>query len=62
MIDAVFFFSPTKFNGTVVQGVGRGLRLSEGKTDIILVDWHDDDKAILHRQHLQRVKICKTEY
>lgn len=61
-IDAVFFFSPTKFNGTVVQAVGRWLRLHESKTDIILVDWHDNDKAILHRQHLERVKICKKEY
>lgn len=62
MVDAVFFFSPTKFNGTVVQAIWRGLRLSENKNDVILVDWHDNDKAILHRQHLQRVKICKTEY
>ena len=62
MVDAVFFFSPTKFNGTVVQAIWRGLRLSENKNDVILVDWHDNDKAILHRQHLQRVKICKNEY
>ncbi len=62
MIDAVFFFSPTKFNGTVVQWVGRWLRLSEGKKNIILVDWHDNDKGILHRQHLERIKICKQEY
>lgn len=61
-IDAVFFFSPTKFNGTVVQAVGRWLRLHESKKDIILVDWHDNDRAILHRQHLERVKICKKEY
>lgn len=61
-IDAVFFFSPTKFNWTVVQGIGRWLRLSAGKKDIILVDWHDNDKWILHRQHLERIKICKSEY
>ena len=61
-IDAVFFFSPTKFNGAVVQWIGRWLRLSEWKKDIILVDWHDQDKWILHRQHLARIKVCKKEY
>lgn len=61
-IDAIFFFSPTKFNWTVIQGVGRWLRLSNRKSDVILVDWHDNDKSMLHRQHLQRVKICKREY
>lgn len=61
-IDAVFFFSPTKFNGTTIQAVGRWLRLHESKKDVVLVDFHDNDKWILHRQHLHRLKVYKSEY
>lgn len=59
-IDTLFLFSPVKFQGTVVQAVGRALRKYPWKEDVIIYDWCD--LPILRKQKRERASSYKQEY
>lgn len=59
IIDTVFLFSPILFQWAVVQAVGRALRNHPDKSNVILIDFSDDESA---RQRYQRVSAYKKEY
>lgn len=58
-VDCVIVLRPTKVRGLYCQMVGRGTRLSEGKKDLLLLDflWHTTRHELCHPAHL----ICENE-
>lgn len=58
-VDCVVVLRPTKVRGLYCQMVGRGTRLCEGKTDLLLLDflWHTERHELCRPAHL----ICETE-
>lgn len=58
-VDCVIVLRPTKVRGLYCQMVGRGTRLSEGKKDLLLLDflWHTSRHELCHPAHL----ICENE-
>lgn len=58
-VDCVIVLRPTKVRGLYCQMVGRGTRLSEGKTDLLLLDflWHTERHELCRPAHL----ICESE-
>lgn len=59
-IDTIFLFFPAKFKGTIVQAVGRALRYSPEKKDVIIHDWCD--LPLLGKQARERKKAYLEEY
>jgi type I site-specific restriction endonuclease len=62
----VVFSSPTKSRIRTLQSIGRGLRISETKTDMVLYDISDDmrhkDKLNFTAQHFKdRIAIYNSE-
>lgn len=57
-VDCVIVLRPTKVRGLYCQMVGRGTRLSEGKKELLLLDflWHTSRHELCHPAHL----ICET--
>ena len=58
-MDCVIVLRPTKMRGLYCQMVGRGTRLSEGKTELLLLDflWHTERHELCRPAHL----ICENE-
>lgn len=59
IIDTIFMFAPTYFEGTIVQAVGRALRNHPEKEIVKIIDFSDDECA---KQRYQRLKAYKQEY
>ena len=57
-VDCVIVLRPTKVRGLYCQMVGRGTRLCEGKTELLLLDflWHTERHELCHPAHL----ICEN--
>ncbi|WP_217588773.1 DEAD/DEAH box helicase [Lentibacillus saliphilus] len=53
-VDCVVVLRPTKVRSLYSQMVGRGTRLFEGKTELLLLDflWHTDRHDLCHPAHL----------
>lgn len=58
-VDCVIVLRPTKVRGLYCQMVGRGTRLSKGKTELLLLDflWHTERHELCRPAHL----ICESE-
>ena len=58
-VDCVVVLRPTKVRGLYCQMVGRGTRLCEGKTELLLLDflWHTERHELCRPAHL----ICESE-
>lgn len=58
-VDCVVVLRPTKVRSLYSQMVGRGTRLSPGKSDLLLLDflWHTDRHELCHPANL----ICENE-
>lgn len=58
-VDCVVVLRPTKVRGLYCQMVGRGTRLCEGKTELLLLDflWHTERHELCRPAHL----ICQNE-
>ena len=58
-VDCIIVLRPTKMRGLYCQMVGRGTRLSEGKTELLLLDflWHTERHELCRPAHL----ICENE-
>lgn len=59
-IDHVFLFYPTRFEGNIIQAVGRWLRQCAGKLRTVLHDW--SDIPLLRWQSYQRKAAYQKEY
>ena len=57
-VDCVVILRPTKVRSLYSQMVGRGTRLSPGKTDLLLLDflWHTERHELCRPAHL----VCET--
>ena len=57
-VDCVIVLRPTKVRGLYCQMVGRGTRLSKGKTELLLLDflWHTERHELCRPAHL----ICES--
>ena len=57
-VDCVIVLRPTKVRGLYCQMVGRGTRLCEGKTELLLLDflWHTERHELCRPAHL----ICES--
>ncbi|MEG1523973.1 MAG: DEAD/DEAH box helicase [Clostridia bacterium] len=53
-VDCIVVLRPTKIRSLYCQMVGRGTRLSPGKTDLLLLDflWHTERHELCHPAHL----------
>lgn len=53
-VDCVVVLRPTKVRSLYSQMIGRGTRLSPGKTELLLLDflWHTDRHELCHPAHL----------
>jgi superfamily II DNA or RNA helicase len=53
-VDCVVVLRPTKVRSLYSQMIGRGTRLFEGKTELLLLDflWHTDRHELCHPAHL----------
>jgi len=53
-VDCIVVLRPTKVRSLYSQMVGRGTRLFEGKTDLLLLDflWHTERHELCHPAHL----------
>ncbi|WP_416149400.1 DEAD/DEAH box helicase [Salipaludibacillus sp. HK11] len=53
-VDCIVVLRPTKVRSLYSQMVGRGTRLFEGKTELLLLDflWHTDRHELCHPSHL----------
>lgn len=53
-VDCVVVLRPTRVRSLYSQMVGRGTRLSPGKTELLLLDflWHTDRHELVHPAHL----------
>ena len=58
-VDCVIVLRPTKVRGLYCQMVGRGTRLCEGKTELLLLDflWHTERHELCRPSHL----ICENK-
>lgn len=58
-VDCVIVLRPTKVRGLYCQMVGRGTRLCEGKTELLLFDflWHTERHELCRPSHL----ICENK-
>lgn len=58
-VDCIIVLRPTKIRSLYSQMVGRGTRLSPGKTDLLLLDflWHTERHELCHPASL----ICENE-
>lgn len=58
-VDCVVVLRPTKVRGLYCQMVGRGTRLCEGKSELLLLDflWHTERHELCRPAHL----ICQNE-
>ena len=58
-VDCVIVLRPTKVRGLYCQMVGRGTRLCEGKSELLLLDflWHTERHELCRPAHL----ICESE-
>lgn len=58
-VNCVIVLRPTKVRSLYSQMVGRGTRLCEGKTDLLLLDflWHTERHELCHPAHL----ICEND-
>ena len=58
-VDCIIVLRPTKVRGLYCQMVGRGTRLCEGKTELLLLDflWHTERHELCRPAHL----ICENE-
>jgi superfamily II DNA or RNA helicase len=53
-VDCIIMLRPTKSRPLYVQCIGRGLRLSPGKEDCLILDflWHTERHELVHPAHL----------
>lgn len=53
-VDCIVVLRPTKVRSLYCQMVGRGTRLAEGKTELLLLDflWHTERHELCHPAHL----------
>lgn len=58
-VDCIAVLRPTKVRGLYCQMVGRGTRLCEGKSDLLLLDflWNTEKHELCHPAHL----ICESD-
>jgi superfamily II DNA or RNA helicase len=58
-VDCIVVLRPTKIRSLYCQMVGRGVRLFDGKDDLLLLDflWHTERHELCHPAHL----ICESE-
>ena len=58
-VDCIIVLRPTKVRSLYSQMVGRGTRLYEGKTELLLLDflWHTERHELCHPAHL----ICEND-
>lgn len=58
-VDCIVVLRPTKVRSLYCQMVGRGTRISEGKTELLLLDflWHTERHELCHPANL----ICESE-
>lgn len=58
-VDCVIVLRPTKVRSLYSQMVGRGTRLCDGKTELLLLDflWHTERHELCHPAHL----ICESD-
>ncbi len=58
-VDCIVVLRPTKIRSLYSQMVGRGTRISPGKTDLLLLDflWHTERHELCHPAHL----ICEND-
>lgn len=58
-VDCIVVLRPTKIRSLYCQMVGRGIRLFDGKDDLLLLDflWHTERHELCHPAHL----ICSSE-
>lgn len=58
-VDCIIVLRPTKVRSLYSQMVGRGTRLSPGKTELLLLDflWHTERHELCHPAHL----ICEND-
>ena len=58
-VDCIVVLRPTKVRSLYSQMVGRGTRLAESKTELLLLDflWHTERHELCHPAHL----ICESE-
>ena len=65
LLDTVVLGMSTKVDGdydaTLVQSIGRVLRLHDKKQKPLVIDIDDDKNKIMHRHHLSRMKVYKRE-
>ncbi len=58
-LDTLMLAAPVKFEGRLVQYVGRLNRTFEGKTDVIVYDYVDPHIRIFDRQYRSRLKTYR---
>lgn len=59
-LETIFLFAPVKFEGTVVQAIGRWLRALPWKWEVVVYDWLD--LPLLKKQAQLRQKSYISEY
>lgn len=59
-IDSIYLFYPCRFEGSVIQAVGRWLRVCEWKDKVFLHDWND--LPVLKWQGVERARVYSKEY
>lgn len=60
-IDSVLIACDIKSKALLIQCIGRSLRLLKGKPNPLIVDIHDNQNIVLHRQYLERAKYYKEQ-
>lgn len=59
VVDMIVLAEIYKSKINVLQSIGRGTRLSDGKKDLIVVDFFDDDGSYLKKHSKQRLEYYK---
>ncbi len=59
--DALIYAQAGKSKRTIIQRVGRVMRLSEGKESAIIIDFYDEDGAVLEKHSNQRLEVYRSE-
>uniref|UniRef100_A0A6M3J187 Putative helicase n=1 Tax=viral metagenome TaxID=1070528 RepID=A0A6M3J187_9ZZZZ len=60
VVDMIILAEIYKSKINVLQSIGRGTRLSEGKEDLIVIDFFDDDSGYLKKHSKQRLEYYKN--
>jgi superfamily II DNA or RNA helicase len=60
-IEIIINASARKGRVEQIQKIGRGLRIKQGKTKVVMIDFEDNGNKILYKQHLTRKNEWKKE-